>query len=97
LEFGLWILDFNVLCLFIVMWYYSRVMDVISLAQIVLSAVLIVLILLQQNDASVGAAFGGGDEGGINRTRRGPEKVIFIATIVVAILFAVSSVAALLY
>ena len=72
-------------------------MDIISVIQVILSVVLIVLVLLQRNEASIGAAFGGGDEGGVTHTRRGPEKAIFIATIIVAILFAASSVAALLY
>lgn len=72
-------------------------MDVISVIQIILSVILIVLVLLQQNEASVGAAFGGGDEGGMTHTRRGPEKAIFLATIVVAVLFAASSIAALVY
>ncbi len=72
-------------------------MDFISVVQIVLSVILIVLVLLQQNEASVGAAFGGSDDGGMTHTRRGPEKAIFIGTIIVAILFAVSSVLALLY
>lgn len=71
-------------------------MDVIAVIQVVLSVILIILVLLQRNEASVGAAFGGGDEGPAH-TRRGPEKVIFITTIIVAILFAGSSIAALLY
>jgi protein translocase SecG subunit len=79
-----------------VICYYPRT-DLLSIVQIVLSVTLIVLVLIQRNEASVGAAFGGGDEGGMVHTRRGPEKVIFIATIIVAILFAASSVAALLY
>lgn len=78
-------------------WYDVARMDVIAIAQIILSVLLIVLILLQQNEASVGAAFGGGDEGGLARTRRGPEKAVFIATIIIAVLFAISSVAALVY
>ncbi|MBP9772070.1 MAG: preprotein translocase subunit SecG [Candidatus Pacebacteria bacterium] len=72
-------------------------MDVISVLQIALSVILIVLVLLQRNDSSAGAAFGGGDEGGVTRTRRGPEKVVFLATIVVAILFVALSVFALVY
>ena len=63
--------------------------------QIVLSVILIGLILLQHSDATVGAAFGGDSLGSTGHTRRGPEKVIFITTIVVAILFASSAFAAL--
>ncbi len=72
-------------------------MNIISVIQIVLSVILIVLVLVQRNEASVGGAFGGADDGGITHTRRGPEKAIFIATIVVAILFVGSSIAALIY
>ncbi len=72
-------------------------MDIISIIQIVLAVILIVLVLVQRSEASAGAAFGGGDGGGVTHTRRGPEKAIFIATIIVAILFVASSVATLLY
>lgn len=68
----------------------------IPIVQIVLSIVLIAGILLQQSDAGLGSAFGGADEGGLNRTRRGSEKIIFHATIVIAVLFVISSVIALL-
>lgn len=64
--------------------------------QIILSVILIGLILLQQSDASVGAAFGGDSLGGSGHTRRGPEKIMFVVTITIAILFAASALAALL-
>jgi protein translocase SecG subunit len=59
--------------------------------QIVLAVILIGLILLQHSDASIGSAFGGDSLGGAGHTRRGPEKAIFITTIVVAILFVASA------
>lgn len=68
----------------------------IPFIQIGLAVLLIVLVLLQQSDSGLGSAFGGGDDGGINRTRRGAEKMIFNATIVVAVLFVISAIAALL-
>lgn len=56
--------------------------------QIVLSVFLVALILLQRSGAELGGAFGGGDgSGGTLYTRRGAEKVIFTATIILAILF----------
>lgn len=54
--------------------------------QVILSLVLIVLILVQERDAGVSGLFGG-TGGGAYQTRRGLEKVIFVATIVVAVLF----------
>lgn len=58
---------------------------ILNIIQIVLSALLIILILIQQRGAGLGSAFGG--EGGIYYKKRGMEKVIFIATIVLAVLF----------
>lgn len=53
--------------------------------------------MLQQSDASLGGAFGGGDDAGaIRRTRRGAEKVLFNTTIIVGILFTVTAFIALL-
>lgn len=52
---------------------------------------LIVVILLQTSSAGAGGAFGGGDMDGGYHTRRGFEKTIFNATIVLGILFAVVS------
>ncbi len=64
--------------------------------QIILSVILIVAILLQQSNAGVGGALGGGDSGGLYHTRRGFEKFLFITTIVVSILFAISALVAVL-
>ena len=69
---------------------------ILPYVQIALSVVLIGLILLQQSDASVGAAFGGDGLSAGAHTRRGPEKIMFIITIVIAILFAASAFAALI-
>ncbi len=44
-----------------------------------------VAILLQQRGGGLSSVFGG--EGGFYRTRRGAEKVIFVSTIILAILF----------
>ena len=68
----------------------------LSYAQIFLSAILVTMILMQQTDASLGAVFGGGDSGGTGRTRRGFDKTLFHATIVVAIIFVVVSFVAFL-
>lgn len=57
----------------------------LAIAEIIISILLIAAILLQQRGTGLSATFGG--EGNIYRTKRGLEKIIFIATIVLAILF----------
>ncbi len=65
--------------------------------QIVLSVLLIGGILLQRSEAGLGSAFGGGDSFSSGyHTKRGSEKALFIATIIVAVLFASTSFALLL-
>ncbi|MBX4198574.1 preprotein translocase subunit SecG, partial [Candidatus Parcubacteria bacterium] len=67
----------------------STIVQILPYIQIVLSVVLIALILLQQSEADLGSAFGGGESLNTpSHTRRGLERVIFISTIVTAILFA---------
>ena len=66
-------------------------------AQIILSVLLMGAILLQQTGAQVGGAFGGSDNWSTAfHTRRGLEKTLFNATIVIAILFAVSALVSLI-
>jgi len=64
--------------------------------QIVLSVLLIVAVLLQQTGASLGGAFGGDNFTAGYHTRRGFERTLFISTIVLGILFAVSAFLALI-
>ncbi len=64
---------------------------IISVAQVIISIALIVLILLQERSAGTGGIFGG-TEGDFYQTRRGLERTIFIATIVLATAFAVLSI-----
>lgn len=66
--------------------------SILPYIQIFLSVILVTAILMQQTDASLGAVFGGGGGGDSSgRTRRGFEKTLFKATIVIAILFALAS------
>lgn len=65
--------------------------------QIILSVILVVAILLQRTGAQLGGAFGGSDNwSSAYHTRRGAEKWLFIVTIVVSILFALSALINLL-
>lgn len=60
--------------------------NIISIAQIVISVILVGLVLMQQRGgAGLGAAFG--QSGGAYSTQRGIQKKIFRATIAVAIIF----------
>jgi protein translocase SecG subunit len=64
--------------------------------QIILSVLLVGAILLQQSEGSLGSAFGGGQAGNSGwQTKRGLERQLFIVTIVIAILFALSAILAL--
>lgn len=56
------------------------------LAQIILAITIIILVMLQAKDAGMGNVFGGGDMG-VARTRRGVEKTLFNATVVIGIVF----------
>lgn len=69
----------------------------IAYVQIVLSVLLILGVLLQQSDAGLGSGFGGGDGfSSGHHTKRGAEKTIFIATIVISIIFVATSFSLLL-
>jgi len=75
------------------MQFLARILPYI---QLILSAILVAVVLLQQSDASLGGAFGGGDDSGaIRHTRRGAEKVLFNTTIITGILFTVAALIAL--
>ncbi|MEK7065930.1 MAG: preprotein translocase subunit SecG [Patescibacteria group bacterium] len=72
-----------------------EITSILPYAQIALSFLLIAVILLQQTGAGIGGAFGGADSVSGFHTRRGAEKALFYATIVIAILFAFSAFGAL--
>ena len=59
----------------------------LNLLQIVVSAILIVVILLQVKGSGFGAALGGMSGGSVYRTKRGLERTLFQATILLAIVF----------
>jgi protein translocase SecG subunit len=65
--------------------------SIIPYIQIALCVLLIGGVLLQRSEAGLGGAFGGDSFSSVHHVKRGPEKVLFIATIVVAVLFAVTS------
>ena len=65
-------------------------------AEIALSLLLIIGIVLQQRGASLGGAFGGDNFASTFYKRRGAEKFLFNATIVVAVLFVLGAIAGFL-
>lgn len=64
-------------------------MSAISIAQIIVSILLVTVILLQERSSGLSGVFGGDSE--FYHTRRGLEKIIFWSTIVLAITFGVLS------
>lgn len=60
----------------------------LSIAQLVSAVILIVLIMLQERSSGLSGVFGGGSQDSSYQTRRGLERGIFWATVVMAIIFA---------
>ena len=61
--------------------------NLLLLAQIGVAVLLVTAILLQQKGVGLGSAFGG--SGQIYRSKRGLEKNLFWATIILAVLFTI--------
>lgn len=66
-------------------------MSILTIAFIIISCALIVTVLIQSRSAGMSSAFGGGAEG--FHVRRGSEKQIFRATVILTILFIALAVA----
>lgn len=67
---------------------------IISIIQIIIACLLTLTILLQQRGTGLSGAFGG--EGSFYFKKRGAEKILFIATIILAVLFITSAIIAIL-
>lgn len=67
----------------------------VSLIQIILGVLLIIVVLLQQKGSGMGTTFGG--DLGFYRTKRGAERLLFYATIVLSVVFIISSLVGLLF
>jgi len=63
--------------------------QIFQIFQIIFALLLVGAILLQQRGSGLGMAFGG--EGNVYRSRRGIEKLLFTATIVIASLFVITA------
>lgn len=62
----------------------------LNLAEIMVSIVLVVALLMQARSAGLGGIFGGGSTP--YRTRRGVERTLFKLTIILVVLFIVVSI-----
>ena len=69
-------------------------MKILVILQVISAIFLILLILLQNRGAGLSGIFGG--SGNIYQTKRGLEKNLFIATIVISVIFFVISVASII-
>jgi len=59
--------------------------SIFSILNIILSILLIIVVLLQQRGSGLGSAFGG--SGSVYTTKRGADRFLFQATIVIAVIF----------
>lgn len=59
--------------------------DALNIIQVILSLLIIIAIILQNQGSGLSTVFGG--EGNIYRTKRGLEKSLFTFTIILAVLF----------
>lgn len=67
----------------------------IDIALIITSITLIISVILQSKGAGLGG-LAGGDTGGVFTARRGVEKTLFRATIVLSVIFFALAIAAVL-
>lgn len=67
---------------------------IISVIQIILGILLVLVIIIQQKGSGLGSSFGG--DMSFYRTKRGAEKLLFYATIVLSAAFILSSLVGLL-
>lgn len=68
-------------------------MQILSIIQIIIASLLIVAVLLQNSSGGLGAGIAGGQA---YHTKRGMEKALFVATIILGFLFVVTALAALM-
>lgn len=71
--------------------YMANLPGILPYAQIVLAVLIIGAVLLQRTGASLGGAFGADNFTSGFHTRRGLERTLFFATIVLGVLFALSA------
>lgn len=70
-------------------------MKPLQIIQIIISILMIVVILMQSRGAGLSGIFGGASN--VYQTKRGIEKTLFTATVILAILFFLISLAGFIY
>jgi protein translocase SecG subunit len=76
----------------------TNLVAILPYIQMALSILLIVAILIQKSETSVGGSFGGNDNFSAGfHTRRGFEQKLFYFTIALVILFVITSVLSMLF
>lgn len=65
-------------------------MNIFAIIQIVVSVLLVGAVILQQRGSEAGIAFGGGGES--FRSKRGLERFLYYATIILIVVFAANSI-----
>jgi preprotein translocase subunit SecG len=72
----------------------DRALQIVS---IIVSILLVIVILLQVKGSGLGNLLGGGEGGGITRTRRGLERTLFQVTVGLAVVFLMVSILSVFY
>lgn len=67
---------------------------IILVIHLIIALILIGLILLQTNKGGLGSALGGNQ---FYRSKRGAERIVFVATIATSVLFLITSVSTLFF
>lgn len=67
----------------------------ITILQIIISVLLIALIVLQAKGVGLGRAWGGA--GDFYKSRRGVEKIVFNLTVILTLIFLLTSILSLIY
>ncbi len=68
------------------------IQKILTLTHLISAVLLIVLILIQQRGSGLSSMLIGGMDASVFRTKRGLEKGVFMATIVLAVIFLGSAV-----
>jgi protein translocase SecG subunit len=73
----------------------NSLVQALPYAEAVVALLLIIGIVLQQRGAGLGGAFGGDNFASTFYKRRGAEKFLFVATIILAVLFSILAIVSL--